>query len=129
MSKVRIFTAALIAVALVTVIFAGGFGIRNAQRASAAEAAIAVPPLTGVTEVDMRDSTYVAAHIRVAPGTTVTWTNSDSMKHTVTFRNGGPDSGLMAQGETYRHTFTTPGTYDYYCLPHQARMLGRVTVG
>lgn len=128
MNKTRTVTAALVFAALVVVVGAGGFGLRKAQQAGDAQAALAAPPATGVTEVALQDFAFTTPHIRVAPGTTVTWTNRDSAAHTVTFR-GGADSGLIARGGTYRYTFTAPGTYDYYCTPHRGDMVGRVTVG
>ncbi|QBQ54317.1 plastocyanin/azurin family copper-binding protein [Nitrosococcus wardiae] len=31
----------------------------------------------------------------------------------------------MPPGGTYRHTFTVPGTYRYFCIPHEAQgMMG-----
>ncbi|GAA0241389.1 hypothetical protein GCM10009000_066320 [Halobacterium noricense] len=41
------------------------------------------------------------------------------------------DSGvLIDQGETFKHTFDTKGTYDYYCIPHKTMgMIGRIVVG
>ena len=30
------------------------------------------------------------------------------------------DSGLFGSGKTFSHTFTIPGTYPYYCIPHGA---------
>jgi plastocyanin len=32
------------------------------------------------------------------------------------------------QGETYEHTFETPGEYRYVCVPHAPTMAGRVSV-
>jgi plastocyanin len=58
--------------------------------------------------------------ITVAAGTTVTWTNLDSVAHTVTADSGGaPDSGDIAQGESYSFTFTAPGTFAYHCSVHR----------
>lgn len=49
------------------------------------------------------------------------------------FSSYGPDEpplGTEGRGETYEHTFETPGTYVYVCIPHtSAGMIGRVTVG
>lgn len=41
------------------------------------------------------------------------------------------DSGVLSeQGATFKHTFETPGTYDYYCTPHKGLgMVGRIVVG
>jgi len=49
---------------------------------------------------------------------TVTWTNDDSMPHTVTSASSLFDSGNMNPGDTFTYTFTTPGTYQYGCSYH-----------
>lgn len=39
------------------------------------------------------------------------------------------DSGTLSEG-WFEHTFETPGTYDYYCIPHRSMgMVGRIVVG
>jgi plastocyanin len=39
------------------------------------------------------------------------------------------DSGFMRPGETFTHTFTTPGVYKYVCVAHEASgMIGEVIV-
>jgi plastocyanin len=60
---------------------------------------------------------------------TVTWTNDDTVAHTVTSvsGNGTVSSGNLAVGATYTFTFSSPGTYDYYCEYH-AWMTGTVIV-
>jgi len=37
------------------------------------------------------------------------------------------DSGLLDPGESFSFTFTTPGTFDYYCIPHPF-MQGQIVV-
>ena len=53
---------------------------------------------------------------------TVTWTNNDSVHHTVTSTTapagGSFNSGNMNGGATCTHTFTVPGTYHYDCIYH-----------
>lgn len=79
--------------------------------------------------------------LEVKVGTTVTWTVSDSIGHTVTtgtFELGGdglrtsenPDGKLdqpIGTGKDASFTFTEPGTYTYYCSIHQG-MSGVVEV-
>ena len=74
--------------------------------------------------------TFDPASATVAAGTTVRWTNETSLGHTVT-----PDGHeeweewvTDSQGETFQHTFETPGTYDYVCVPHAPGMAGRIVV-
>lgn len=55
----------------------------------------------------------------VAVGSTVTWTNKDAVTHTATAdASGGFDSGDMAGGATFSHTFSQAGTYSYHCKYH-----------
>jgi plastocyanin len=70
---------------------------------------------------------YAPATLEVSAGTTVTWTNNDSVPHTVTANDKSFDSGNMAPGATFTHTFATAGSYPYFCQYH-AGMKGTVTV-
>lgn len=82
------------------------------------------------TSVAIKDFAFGPKTVTVKKGTTVTWTNSDSMPHTVTTSFGAPeafDSGSMANGKSFTHTFNTVGTYDYVCTFH-ASMKGVVVV-
>ncbi|TMQ32320.1 MAG: hypothetical protein E6K70_19165 [Planctomycetota bacterium] len=39
------------------------------------------------------------------------------------------DSGQLNGGQSFSHTFDTPGDYTYFCIPHESLgMVGRVTV-
>ena len=40
------------------------------------------------------------------------------------------DSGQLEPGATFSHTFRVPGTYRYFCVPHEvAGMIGTLIVG
>lgn len=84
-------------------------------------------PAVGVTQVQIVNFAYSPANIQVKAGATVTWTNQDTAPHTVTFKNGMKDSGILQKGQTFNYTFTTPGTYQYYCTVHPY-MTATVTV-
>lgn len=68
--------------------------------------------------------------IRVTIGVnnTVMWVNQDETSHSVVSDYVDPASGALdsyaqgegriAPGETFQFTFTQPGTYDYYMVPH-----------
>ncbi len=84
------------------------------------------------------------AEVRVRAGQTVEWRNKAFFPHTVTFDPSQADdashvslpegvapfdSGSIGGGQSWRHTFTTPGTYRYICKPHEGHeMLGTVIV-
>lgn len=71
---------------------------------------------------------FAPATLTVKEGTTITWTNGDSVVHTVTSDTGIFDSGDLAKGQTFSYTFTTAGTYPYHCTPHKAKMAGTIVV-
>jgi plastocyanin len=78
--------------------------------------------------VTIQNFAFSPASITVAPGTTVTWTNMDSTAHTVTADSGtGPNSGQLANGQTYKFTYQQTGTFAYHCSIHP-QMHGTVTV-
>jgi len=71
--------------------------------------------------VEIKDYAYSPKNITVKVGTTVTWTNQDSVKHDVMSDNNSaeaPSSELLAKGESYSFTFTKAGTYNVHCTPH-----------
>jgi plastocyanin len=80
--------------------------------------------------VDIPEIAFEPADISVKAGTTVTWTNSDDIPHTVT-KEGGPgaefDSGDLDPGSTFEQTFDAPGKVDYVCTIHPGQA-GTVTV-
>ena len=57
--------------------------------------------------------------ITVEPGTALTWTNHDSVLHTVTETKPDPAfDEWVSPGEGFTFTFDTPGTYIYGCTIH-----------
>ncbi|HVW66486.1 MAG TPA: cupredoxin family copper-binding protein [Candidatus Peribacteraceae bacterium] len=83
--------------------------------------------MTNGSSVTIQNFQFAPQSITIKAGTTVTWTNQDSVSHTVTGDNGGPASGGISQGQTYSYTFTTPGTFTYHCTFHPM-MKGTVVV-
>jgi plastocyanin len=92
---------------------------------------------TGVT-VTVSNNAFSPSQTTVAPGTVVTW-RWDSCTgdvyggqvctlHSVTFDDGGPSASARNDG-SFARTFSTAGTYTYYCSSHgRAAMSGSVTV-
>ena len=78
--------------------------------------------------------------ITVAKGETVEFVNNKAFPHNVVFDEDNVPSGVNADaishedylngpGEKVTNKFDTPGTYGYYCEPHQgAGMQGKVIV-
>jgi plastocyanin len=75
----------------------------------------------------MGSAAYVPNPITVSTGTTVTWTNTDGIGHTVTSNSSAFDSGVIPGGGKFSFTFQTAGTFAYHCSIHPG-MVGSVVV-
>jgi plastocyanin len=101
-------------------------------------AGLAVPALANNAEVSIVGTSFQPATITVEVGDTVTWTTTQSIgqQHSVTSGKPGVDQGkvfdsglgLQENGQSFQFTFTTPGTYDYFCQVHPTQMVGQVIV-
>jgi plastocyanin len=77
--------------------------------------------------VEIKNFAFNPTSLTVSAGTTVTWTNNDAVAHTVTASDGSFDSGNLAPGDSWSHTFTAAGSFDYRCNYHPD-MLAKVIV-
>jgi nitrite reductase (NO-forming) len=75
------------------------------------------------------DQSFVPQFISMPIESTVSWTNDDSIQHTITSDEEGLFvSGPISPGDTFYNTFHTPGEFGYHCSIHPW-MTGRVMVG
>jgi plastocyanin len=65
--------------------------------------------------------------LRVDPGRSVTWVNTDPMTHNITANGWGHYDDLLP-GERYTATFAEPGIYPFACTYHPG-MSGAIVVG
>lgn len=107
-------------------------------------------------DVGMSSNAFTPDNYTVSVGESVVWGNTNSRAHSVTayenaipeeadyFASGGFDSeaaareswtkhegrdgGKILTGQTYSHTFEMPGTYSYFCIPHEQVMTGVIVV-
>jgi plastocyanin len=87
--------------------------------------AAAEPATTETVKID--NFTFAPQRPTVKVGTTVTWTNEDDIPHAVastsnTFRSKGFDTD-----DKYSFTFTTAGSFEYFCSLHP-HMTGTIVV-
>ena len=106
----------------------------------------------GAPSVEMTsDQSFAPEDVTVSAGDTVTFRNTSSEAHSVTayaddipdgadyFTSGGFDDEsearenitetLVNAGDSFEATLTEPGTYRYFCIPHEeAGMVGRIVV-
>jgi amicyanin len=78
-------------------------------------------------EVDIDQFTFTPQHITVKAGTTVTWINEDDVPHTIASSSKPFKSKALDTADKFSFTFTTPGTYEYFCSLHP-HMTGAVVV-
>lgn len=87
---------------------------------------------------------YSPEKVTIKSGETVEWINKGDTVHSVSTEAseaqnpkdvsipaGAPafDSGFLPPGGKYDYTFKVPGTYHYFCLPHEkAGMVGTIVV-
>ncbi len=79
------------------------------------------------TEVKIDNFSFGPAQLKVAVGTTVTWTNRDDIPHTAVSTDKIFKSKVMDTDEKFSFTFSKPGTYEYFCSIHP-KMTGKVVV-
>ena len=75
------------------------------------------------------DLSFDPPQINVPTGTIVSWTNADSIQHTVTSDEQGLfDAGPISPGDTFENVFDSAGEFGYHCAIHPF-MTGVVMVG
>jgi plastocyanin len=68
--------------------------------------------------VKIDNFTFEPQKLTVKAGTTVTWKNEDDIPHTVASATKAFKSKALDTDDSFSFTFTTPGTYEYFCSLH-----------
>jgi plastocyanin len=75
------------------------------------------------------DQSFVPQFISMPIKSMASWSNDDSIQHTVTSDEEGLfDSGPISPSDTFDNAFDSPGEFGYHCSIHPW-MRGRVMVG
>jgi len=78
--------------------------------------------------VSIDNFTFGPQSVTMKTGTTVTWTNKDDIPHGIASANNAfTKSKALDTDDSYSFTFTTPGTYQYFCYIHP-HMTGTIVV-
>ena len=88
--------------------------------------------------VSIVDNAFNPSFLRIIATETVRWTHNGVLPHTVTSNPGTAGctppssenfaSATLNTGNTFEHTFDTPGIYPYHCEIHGCTMAGTVMV-
>jgi plastocyanin len=85
------------------------------------------PTPNSPTTVEIRNNAFIPAQLNVAPGTTVTFVNKDTVPHTAT-ADGLFDSGELPPESSFPVVLEGAGTVTYHCELHP-EMQGSIVVG
>src|SRR5215204_4697643 len=96
----------------------GRIGVRGADGVVPETQAAAQDVPAGTTTVRIVNLAFDPAQITIATGTAVSWSNEDSVPHTVTSIDGVFDSGIFDPEANFTWTFAQPGSFPYACQLH-----------
>jgi len=108
----------------VPVLIMTAFVVIIASQDAFAETEVVIPNEASEPSCAESGSCFSPSEVTISIGDSVTWHNDSTAAHTVTSGNpeDGPDgvfdSGLFMNGETFSHTFTESGEYQYFCQIH-----------
>jgi plastocyanin len=92
------------------------FLVRSRNVDAGAAPTVFIPTSSAISQVSIRNVEFYPATIEVKKGSVVEWKNDDLIPHTAT--SPSFDSGSLAAGQSWRHTFTAAGTFPYICTFH-----------
>jgi plastocyanin len=87
--------------------------------------AAAAKPKSGATDVNIAAFVFGPGKITVAPGQSVSWTNTDDSPHQISV--AGRKTGVLLRGQSEALAFNSEGLFDYICSLHPS-MKGQVEV-
>ena len=81
------------------------------------------------TRINIQSYAFTPAAISVSKGSSVVWTNDDTVAHTIVENDSlnGPSSQQIEPGQSYSFKFSQSGTFHYHCSLHPD-MAGSVSV-
>ena len=79
------------------------------------------------TSVSISNFSFQPAELKVKAGQEITFTNNESVIHTITADDKSFDSGNVKRGGSFKHTFDKTGTFSYHCSLHST-MKGKIIV-
>jgi len=94
--------------------------VLGAALLGAALAAAGLAPVVAAGDPTVKIDNYAFGPVAltVKAGTTVTWINDDDIPHTVVATDKAFRSKALDTDDKFSFTFTTPGSYEYFCSLH-----------
>jgi len=127
-TTIRRLVGPLLLVAAVAIIAASCNGTGPTAYGAPASTAATTTAATATNAATIKGFSFQPDVLKVKVGAKVTWTNDDTVAHTVTADTNSFASGNLQPAGSFSFTFTRPGTYAYHCSIHPS-MHGSVVVG
>jgi plastocyanin len=74
--------------------------------------------MAGDPPVSIVDFSFSPGTTTVHVGDTITWTNNGKQPHSAKADDHSFDTGILRHGQSAAHTFSTAGTFTYFCIVH-----------
>jgi plastocyanin len=118
MKKYALFT--FVVCVAVTVLVGGCTSSSNQNQSS-------VTSVSNQNTVSVQNFAFSPASLTIQKGANVTWTNDDSVQHTIVSDTQAFTSPVLNKGEAYTFQFNNTGTFPYHCSLH-TYMSGTIVV-
>lgn len=122
-------TLSIIIIAIVIVVgVIGYFGYKSIYKTSSNNSANSnTTSQTQPNTVSLENLSFQPGVLSISVGDEVTWTNNDSVTHTIVADDSSFQSEQLNSGSSFKNIFSKPGTYQYYCSIHPS-MTGKIIV-
>jgi plastocyanin len=105
-------------------------GLKTTTTPQFASPPVSATVQSGIVHITYHNISIAPDTVKVKVGSTIIWTNLDSVEHNVTSK-GGPQqfaSGTFGEGRSYTIKVLKPGVIHYECTIHPVSMNGTIDV-
>lgn len=125
MKKILLAELSLMTLAFVFAVSLTGLGF--VEKEGIAQTAGSGKNQSDSNEVNIDNFSFTPPTLTIPVGTRVTWINHDDVPHIIMNTDKRFVSPVLDTDERFSYTFTSPGTYTYYCSIHP-KMTARIIV-
>ena len=101
------------------------YNIQTQEQTSQQNSSSQQTPAQTTAAVSIENFSFNPGTLTIKAGTTVTWTNKDSVTHKI--KSDTFNSDYLNQGNTFQFKFDSKGEYNYSCAIHPS-MTGKIIV-
>jgi plastocyanin len=116
MISFRVPASPLAPLAIIAIVAVAACGKTGTGNPNSVTPAVVEPAVTAAVKIS--GFAFHPATLKIEAGTIVKWTNDQNIDHTVTSNGGLFNSGHLAPGHSFSHTFKRAGKFPYHCMIH-----------